>query len=56
MFYVYICYQHSMSISHMAVSGSGTYIYLVPELGHIVHDMVTDWISTGSTETIRETG
>ena len=29
---------------------------LVPELGHIVHDMVTDWVSTGFTETIRETG
>ena len=29
-------------------------INLVPELGHIVHDMVTDWVSTGSTETIRE--
>ena len=38
-------YEHYLSISQIAVSADGTYDYLVPELGHIVHDMVYDWVT-----------
>ena len=61
MFFMYTCYLNELWTidihfpnSHIMAMVHET--YLVLELGHIVHDMVTDWVSTGSTETIRETG
>ena len=51
---MYICYEQSIYVSRISVSGYSTYIYLVPELGM----SFMAWLRLGSTcikETIRET-
>ena len=42
---MYICNEHPMYISQIAIFTYSKCRYLEPELRHIVHDMVYDWVT-----------